>query len=84
MKVSVYFRQKNIENSTVIKEIELAAVPYPGTFFEYQDGWGLAEVGGSSRLSLHITNESVSISGYGPQFTAEEMEDLRKNGWAIS
>lgn len=82
MKVTVYFRQINPFRD-VSKEIELAAVPYPGTFFEYQDGWGLAEVGGSGRLSLHITAEGVSVSDYGPQFSEEELADLKENGWTV-
>lgn len=81
MKVHVYFRQKK-GPKTVSKEIELAAVPYPGSFFEYEEGWALAEVGGL--LSSHITKDGVSISGYGPQFTQEELYSLEELGWEIS
>lgn len=82
MKVHVYFRQKRIGLKTASKEIELAAVPYPGSFFEYEEGWALAEVGGL--LSLHITKDGVSVSGYGPQFTQEELHSLEELGWEIS
>lgn len=92
MKVHIYFRQDGAMGTStrvalgrlrnVHKEIELAAVPYPGSLFEYEDGWALVEVG--DKLRLEIAKDSISISGYGPQFTQEELYLLEELGWEIS
>lgn len=86
VKIYVSFRQKGgMMLRSIVKEIELAAVPPPGSYFEYEDGWGLAYVAPYSERGVHleITGSGISISGYGPQFSPDEIESLQELGWRV-
>jgi hypothetical protein len=75
--VLVNFRQRRFYGS-ISKEIELATYPTIGMYFEYEDGWGLAQA-----ESVSVLRNSVEIDVYGPQFTDEELDKLVALGWTL-
>lgn len=83
--ISIYVRlcQKKGPFLALRKLIELPIVPPPGSWFEYQTGWPLAYLGTDlGELNLLVSSDGVTITGYGPQFSEDEIERLIENhGW---
>jgi len=64
------------------KIVYLPCVPPIGSYFEFEDGWDAERLTDSEdKLHLEISCDSISIIGYGPQFTEEEKESLISLGW---
>lgn len=87
VKVRVIFRQRNspAAGRSLVKEIELAAIPVPGSLFEYDPGWGLCGLVDLQDSGMHLifSKDRIDIAGYGPQFNAEETKSLLALGWEI-
>lgn len=86
MDVRVSFRMRGRTERYLTKTIQLAAVPSPGHYFQYENGWGLCQVATSDFLGMNvmITDKSVEIDGYGPQFDDDEIKSLIALGWTLT
>ena len=84
MKVHVSFQQTR-EYRSISKTINLPIVPPPGAWLEYEEGWGMVYIASPDERGVHleISPKRIGISGYGPQFTLEELVNLSALGWSI-
>ena len=84
MKVQVSFRQIGKDGPfSLQKTIDLAAVPVPGSIFDYQDGWAACQVVGHNESGMHlcISADEIALGGYGPRFEEDEIASLLALGW---
>jgi hypothetical protein len=83
--IHIYFWQDSNSLSFIHKQIELSAIPLVGSYFEYEDGWGMCYIVPATEqgMHLHIAKEEISISGFGPNFTEEEIGSLKELGWEV-
>lgn len=87
IKIHVFLKQHNGDFRMVHKQIELPIVPPPDSYFSYQEGWGMSCVNGArldNGVYLEVTSSGISLSGYGPQFTPKEIEELISLGWTAA